>query len=421
MNKTIVGFLAGGLLVVGIVAGLMFQIRKHTDLASSQSRVEDERLAQAKTVAEQNAFSERFASVFRDAPESVKGASPVIEGNQSETAGSLPTSELQQVKSEVSVPIQRQEMGNKAIGLSNLPKPNNPVALPDIYEAIRKAELGASQFTGYDPMNPPSVNTISEAQFDRLNLAQQRNYLQGARRRKQMILDARAHQRQSADAAINAVVERYIEEKRKAVLAAESASSQLAKAIREKGNADAAKAAADQKLTELQKSIETAIDNGWVTQDARSNEIKPSAEFLDAPETVKMAEQLKAALKEIEREVAEISVFQAQADAGLDRSKKRQVDCANLAAYWSDQVTTGEGAINERRIVQAAEQQAASAARAAGEATRAANAAENAARFNQLAAQAANRAAAAAENQARSVESERSSRPIGPVNVRIVP
>ena len=78
-------------------------------------------------------------------------------------------------------------------------------------------------------------------------------------------------QRQSADAAINAVVERYIEEKRKAVIALESASSQLAKAVQEKGNADAAKAAADQKLTELQKSIETAIDNGWVTQDARTD------------------------------------------------------------------------------------------------------------------------------------------------------
>ena len=222
MNKTLVGFVAGGLVLVGLVAGLMFQIRKHTDLASSQSRVEDERLAQAKTVAEQKAFSERFASVLRDAPESVEGASHVIEGNQSETAGSLQTSESQQVKSEVSVPIQRQEMGNKAIGLSNLPKANNPVALPDIYEEIRKAELGASQLTGYDPMNPPSSHTISKAQFLRMNDAQQNNYLQFNTRRLQMILDARDRQRQTADQTINGVVEGYISVKRMATTAAET-------------------------------------------------------------------------------------------------------------------------------------------------------------------------------------------------------
>lgn len=417
MNKTIVGFVFAGLLIVTLGVGLLVQLRQNTSLNRSLSKVENELLAKAKVIDEQNAFSDRFASAKRDVTESVseKRTDPDLAGFESRITGSFPASESQTTE--------KQNRENQTDVFPQSANSRKAPKLPEIVEAIRTAEIKASQMAGYDPLNPPQGHTITRDQFVRLSTPQQKQYLVFARRRASQIEAARIRQRQTANSTINTVVDQYLARKKKATIAAEAASSQLVKAVQEKESADAAKFEADKKLADWQNAVNTAILNGWVTQDPPTQIIKPSTQFLNVPQTIRMADILNTAAADIEKEVAQTTKSKAEADVEWDHAAKRQVELAKAAEYWAEQFQIAEGAINERRIVQAAERQAASEASAAKAANRAADASERTARYKGLEASAANRAANAAERQARAIEMQRLLPPlqIAPTRVRIVP
>jgi len=72
MNKTAIGFLAGGVLVASLGAGLMVQHRQNAELARRLSKLDNELLAQTKTVAEQYALLESAAAILAEARQGAK-------------------------------------------------------------------------------------------------------------------------------------------------------------------------------------------------------------------------------------------------------------------------------------------------------------------------------------------------------------
>jgi hypothetical protein len=130
--------------------------------------------------------------------------------------------------------------------------------VPEIFKAIRPIEAAATRMTGWDPRNPPSANTISEAQFLRMNKVQQDNYLSMAERRVQMILQAKT----KWEDMVNMGLEEAISGRQ-----SKTTLKDQSRIIERKNVAEELLNKVETKMTEWQVSVNDGLSNGFLRYD----------------------------------------------------------------------------------------------------------------------------------------------------------
>lgn len=137
--------------------------------------------------------------------------------------------------------------------------------LPPIFETLQSLEQAASQVTGYNPQNPPSIPAITESQFMSMSPLLRKQYLGELRRRSKIIEDGRRRQVELA----NVAIQTELAKRRKATEDAEVAKEDLTAAANAKKAADRAYEQASRKLAAHQAEVNKAAAKGWVSFDPR--------------------------------------------------------------------------------------------------------------------------------------------------------